>query len=184
MLIAVKGEKDSGKTTLIEKLLKSLHNYKIVVIKSSEHATIDVEGKDSHRYMKGGAEAAIIVAEKETAIFLDSMQIEDAIQIARKFMPDLIIVEGYKKVEALSCRIIDAENVEQDEIIEEIAREVEKEKKKRLSIFVDGKELPLNKFVEELFYKTLLAMLSCLRGGEGNEAEIVIRDVHFWHEGQ
>ena len=182
MLIAVRGEKNSGKTAFIEKLIERLRGYRIIVIKSSEHATVDIHGKDTSRYREAGAEAAMIVAEKETAIFLSSMQLSKAIKLARKFMPDLIVVEGYKKVESLGCRVIDVEDVEHEKVIEEIAKEIEKSRK-RISIFIDGKELPLNRFVEEMIYKTTLAMLSCLRGGEGKEVEIIIRN-HFWQEGQ
>jgi len=182
MLIAVRGEKNSGKTSFIEKLIERLHDYKIVVIKSSEHATVDIQGKDTSRYREAGAEAAIILAEKEAAIFLNSMRLNEAIEFARKFMPDLIVVEGYKKVESLGCRVIDVEAMEHEKVIEEIAKEIEKSRK-RISIFIDGKELPLNRFVEEMFYRTMLAMLSCLKGGEGREIEIIIRN-HFWQEGQ
>lgn len=170
MLIAIKGEKNSGKTSFIEKMLEKLKDFKIIVIKSSGHEKIDEEGKDTYRYRKAGAEASIIVAKEETAIFINNVSIEEAIKLARKFSPDLIIVEGYKSIENLNCKIIDMEkNPNVDEICNEILKEM---KRKRIEIFVDGKILPLNKFVEEIFYKTIEAMLSCLKNGKGKEIEI------------
>ncbi len=177
MIIAIKGEKKSGKTSLIEKLLKKLKDYKIIVIKSSEHERIDEEGKDTFRYREAGATASIIVARNEIVLFSNENGLGEAINLARKLMPDLIIVEGYESVKKLNCRIIDAEKeIDIDKIYEEVIKEIKKYKEKKVVIFVDGKELPLNNFVEEMFYKTTKAMLSCLRGGEGKEIEIMIRE--------
>ncbi|RLF44352.1 MAG: molybdopterin-guanine dinucleotide biosynthesis protein B [Thermoplasmata archaeon] len=177
MIIAIKGEKKSGKTAFIEKLLEKLRGYKIIVIKSSEHERIDEEGKDTFRYREAGAVASIIVARNEIVLFSNENGLDKAINLAKKLMPDLIIVEGYESVEKLNCRIIEVEKeIDIDKIYEEAMKEIKKYKEKKVVIFVDGEELPLNKFVEEIFYKTMKAMLSCLRGGEGKEIEIMIRE--------
>lgn len=173
MLIAIKGEKNSGKTTFIEELLKKL-NCKVIVIKSSGHEFIDIDGKDTSRYRNAGAKASIIVAKNETAIFMESMNLSKAIDLAKKFNPDLIIVEGFKSIDNLKCKVIE---MDKKPDIEEILREIEKEmRKEKIKIFVDGEKIPLNKFVEDLFYKVIKSMLSSLRGGEGKEIEIFISD--------
>ncbi len=177
MIIAIKGEKKSGKTAFIEKLLEKLRGYKIIVIKSSEHERIDEEGKDTFRYREAGAVASIIVARNEIVLFSNENGLDKAINLAKKLMPDLIIVEGYESVEKLNCRIIEVEKeIDIDKIYEEAMKEIKKYKEKKVVIFVDGEELSINKFVEEIFYKTMKAMLSCLRGGEGKEIEIMIRE--------
>ena len=94
MIIAIKGEKKSGKTAFIEKLLEKLRGYKIIVIKSSEHERIDEEGKDTFRYREAGAVASIIVARNEIVLFSNENGLDKAINLAKKLMPDLIIVEG------------------------------------------------------------------------------------------
>jgi molybdopterin-guanine dinucleotide biosynthesis protein MobB len=179
MIIAIRGEKNSGKTAFIEKLLEKLRDYKIVVIKSSEHERIDEEGKDTFRYRKAGATASIIVARNEIVLFSNENGLHEAINLARKLMPDLIIVEGYESVKRLNCRTIGVEKeIDIDKIYREVLEEIkkEKERRKKVEIFVDGKNLPLNNFVKELFHKTMKAMLSCLKGGEGKEIEIMIRE--------
>ncbi len=173
MLIAVKGEKNSGKTRFIEDLLKRLNEYNVVVIKSSEHEYADIEGKDTCRYRKAGANISIISAKKEMGLFTDKRELQDVINIARKFLPDLIIIEGYKSVEKLNCRVIDVEKDDIDSIHEEILQKLEKNK---IEIFVDGRAVHLNEFVRKMYHKTIKAMVSSLKNGEGKEIEILIKD--------
>ncbi len=167
MILGIKGEKNSGKTSLIEKLLAAIDGkVEVVVIKSSSHDKFDEEGKDTWRYRKAGAKAAIIVG-GETACY-STMSMEEAIVMAKKMHPDLIIIEGYEKVKG---NVI----VSPDESVEEVLKMISL-KRKKIEIFVDGKKLPLNDFIAELFYKTIKAMLSTLKNGEGKEIDIIIND--------
>lgn len=167
MILGIKGEKGSGKTTLIEKLIPKIDG-KVIVIKSSSTRQFDTPGKDTWRYRKAGAEASIIVGGEETAIF-SSMNINDAIVMAKKMHPDLIIVEGYENVKG--DIIVNAGKINEKEILKMIEL-----KRKNIEIFVDGKKMPLNDFVSNIFYKTIKAMLSTLKGGEGKEIDIIIND--------
>lgn len=167
MILGIKGEKNSGKTSLIEKLLAAIDGkVEVVVIKSSSHDKFDEEGKDTWRYRKAGAKAAIIVG-GETACY-STMSMEEAILMAKKMHPDLIIIEGFEKVKG---DVI----VSPDESVEEVLKMISL-KRKKIEIFVDGKKLPLNDFIAELFYKTIKAMLSTLKNGEGKEIDIIIND--------
>ncbi|MHC1714992.1 MAG: molybdopterin-guanine dinucleotide biosynthesis protein B [Acidaminococcaceae bacterium] len=90
---------DSGKTTLIEKLIALLQSkcYKIGVLKHSAHKTeIDQEGKDSFRFSMAGAEQ-VIVASKEKIGMIRVLQEElELMQILKLFSNvDIIIIEGY-----------------------------------------------------------------------------------------
>ncbi|HEC87971.1 MAG TPA: molybdopterin-guanine dinucleotide biosynthesis protein B, partial [Thermoplasmata archaeon] len=58
MIIGIKGRHNSGKTSLIEKIIEKFKHYRIVVVKTSEHETIDVEKSDTNRYRKAGAKAS------------------------------------------------------------------------------------------------------------------------------
>ncbi len=166
MILGIKGEKNSGKTTLIENILKKF-NGKVVVIKSSSTDYFDDPGKDTWRYRKAGALASIIIGREETAMF-SSFDTNTAIEIAKKFHPDLIVFEGYKKVKG--DLIIDMnDTINEDEILKRI-----KKGRKKIEIFVDGRKLPLNPFIANLLYKTIKAMLSTLKKGEGEEVDILI----------
>jgi len=173
MIVAIKGVKNSGKTAFIEKLLERLKGYRVVVIKSSEHDRIDREGKDTFRYREAGSAAALLLAGKESVIFSRAMNVEEAISFAmRKFLPDFIIVEGNKSVENLKCRIVDMEKeADVDGLYHDMVKSL---KRRKLEIFVDGKKLPMNEFVENIFYNVLKSMLSTLKRGEGKEVEIFL----------
>ena len=49
-------------------------------------------------------------------------------------------------------------------------------KRKKIEVFVDGKRIVLNDFMSHLFYSTIKAMVSSLKGGEGKEIDIIIND--------
>jgi len=175
MIIAIKGVRNTGKTTFIEKLLEKLQGYQVVVIKSSEHERIDKKGKDSFRYRKAGSIASMMVMREESVIFMKPMELEEAISfVERKISPDFIIVEGNESIEKLKCRVVDmAEEPDLEQIYEDMVRSI---KRRKMEIFVDGKKLPMNEFVEGLMYNTIKAMLSTLKRGEGGSVEIVMRE--------
>ena len=70
--IAIIGAKNSGKTTLVEKLLKALTDkgFNCVSKKhTSHHHSFDTTGKDSERHRKAGASLTIATNPGEFAIF-------------------------------------------------------------------------------------------------------------------
>lgn len=167
MLVAIKGKKGSGKTSFIEKLLKNLEGYRMVVIKKSGHEEIDIKGKDTYRYKEAGAAGSIVVAKSECALFFRG-DINYAIYFAKKLQPDLIIVEGSINADFVI-------NVEDEPDLENVIKVIkERISMPKIDVFVDGKKLILNRFVKEIFYKTIKAMLSCLKGGDGKRVEIFI----------
>jgi molybdopterin-guanine dinucleotide biosynthesis protein B len=98
-IICIVGRSQSGKTTLIEKLIPVLKNkgYRIGTIKHSHHIfDFDKSGKDSWRHKDAGADTVIIASPGKIAMVkndhqgtLDSLQgyFDDL---------DLVITEGYK----------------------------------------------------------------------------------------
>lgn len=91
---------DSGKTTLIEKLITLLQSkgYKIGALKHSVHkAEIDRKGKDSFRFSMAGAEQ-VIIASKEKIGMIRVLQEELELQQILKLFSniDIIIIEGYR----------------------------------------------------------------------------------------
>ena len=89
----------TGKTTLIEKLVRSLkaRGLRVAVIKHDGHDfEIDREGKDSWRYMRAGADISIISSAHKTALVgRRTLSLEQTAALAHDV--DLILVEGYKQ---------------------------------------------------------------------------------------
>ena len=98
--ICIVGRSQSGKTTLIEKLIPLLkaRGYKIGTIKHSHHIfDFDKSGKDSWRHKDAGAETVIIASPGKIAMVKNDDQ--GTLDGLQKFFEDLdlVITEGYKK---------------------------------------------------------------------------------------
>ena len=110
-MISIVGRSQSGKTTLIEKLIPALKHrgYKIGTIKHSHHIfDFDKTGKDSWRHKDAGADTVIIASPGKIAMvkndYLGSL---DGLQ---RFFDDLdlIITEGYKKEDKPKIEVVRA----------------------------------------------------------------------------
>lgn len=97
--VAIVGESKSGKTTLIEALVKLAKSkgLKVAAVKHAPHgAEIDKAGSDSDRFFKSGADAAAVMTNTETLLRMKGV-IDP--QTVLKFFEgyDLVIFEGFKK---------------------------------------------------------------------------------------
>jgi molybdopterin-guanine dinucleotide biosynthesis protein MobB len=115
-IVSVVGRSESGKTTLIEKLIPELRRrgYRIGTIKHTHHAIeIDQGGKDSARHRSAGAETVMLASPGQVAM-IKTTGSEALDGLIRYFEDvDLLITEGYKrektpKIEVLR-RALDAE---------------------------------------------------------------------------
>ena len=98
-IICIVGRSQSGKTTLIEKLIPVLKNkgYRIGTIKHSHHIfDFDKSGKDSWRHKDAGADAVIIASPGKIAMVKNDRQgtLESLLDYFSDL--DLVITEGYK----------------------------------------------------------------------------------------
>ncbi len=95
------GKKNSGKTTLMEKVIAGLKDrgYRVAAVKHDAHRfEIDVPGKDSHRFTAAGADTTVISSPEKTAIVVNQ-RTEPALEsILARFVEgvDIALVEGYK----------------------------------------------------------------------------------------
>jgi molybdopterin-guanine dinucleotide biosynthesis protein B len=93
------GKSDSGKTTLIEKLIPELkrRGYRVGVVKHAHHGfEMDRKGKDSYRHRKAGADAVMIASPGQIAMIKDSPG-ESLDHLVPYFEDmDLLITEGFK----------------------------------------------------------------------------------------
>lgn len=101
-IISIVGTSDSGKTTLLEKLIPELVNkgYRVATIKHDVHGfDADKEGKDSWRHKKAGAGTTIISSPKKIAVISDTGRDLNLEEIRARYVQDadIIISEGYKK---------------------------------------------------------------------------------------
>ena len=97
-VIAVSGVKNSGKTTLLVKLIPALNarGVKTVVLKHDGHSfAADREGTDTCRFLAAGAMgAAIFDGEKFQAVKYAAVTEKDLIALYPE--ADLILLEGFK----------------------------------------------------------------------------------------
>ena len=96
------GRSNSGKTTLIERLIAELvkEGYRIATIKHAGHGfNMDTEGKDSWRHKQAGAQTVIVTSKGTLALFTDTEQEVGVEQLRARYVGDgidLIIAEGWK----------------------------------------------------------------------------------------
>jgi len=101
-LVAIVGKSDSGKTTLIEKLVPELVRFglRVGTVKHDAHSfEIDHPGKDSWRHGQAGAHA-YVVASRERLAYIARLDGEVPLaDIARRYFAgfDLVVAEGYKR---------------------------------------------------------------------------------------
>jgi molybdopterin-guanine dinucleotide biosynthesis protein B len=96
------GRANTGKTTLIEKLITvfKIKGLKIAVIKHHHRDfEIDIPGKDTYRLKKSGACAVIISSPEKIALVQDTKNDLTINEIISKYKidADVIFTEGYKK---------------------------------------------------------------------------------------
>ena len=98
-VIGFYGYSNSGKTTLIERLIRDLkaEGYSVAAVKVSTHdISLDEPGKDTWRYAQAGAKTVTLAAMRETGLMvnapLDLPTILRALEVIQS--PQVIIVEG------------------------------------------------------------------------------------------
>ena len=101
-IISIVGKSDSGKTTLIEKLIPELNRkgYRVATVKHDVHSfEVDREGKDSWRHRRAGSHSTVISSPQQLAIIRDMEHDASLEEIRDRFIRDvdIIITEGYKK---------------------------------------------------------------------------------------
>jgi molybdopterin-guanine dinucleotide biosynthesis protein B len=101
-IVSIVGKSDSGKTTLIEKLLPELtrRGYRIATVKHDVHGfEVDQEGKDSWRHKQAGAYTVVIASPDKVAMIRNVERDLTLDEIRGKFIQDvdLLLSEGYKK---------------------------------------------------------------------------------------
>jgi molybdopterin-guanine dinucleotide biosynthesis adapter protein len=104
-IISIVGYADSGKTTLIERLVPELKKKgcRVGTIKHSAHGSnFDTKGKDSWRHYAAGADTVVVKSGEGIAVFKRRAQaaedFDDPLTGLEKYFEDidLVIAEGFK----------------------------------------------------------------------------------------
>ena len=100
-IVSIVGKSESGKTTLIEKLIAELtrRGIRVATIKHNRHGfEIDHEGKDSWRHKKAGAVTTVVASPGRIAVIEDAPKDYDLAEIRDRYIrdADLILAEGFK----------------------------------------------------------------------------------------
>lgn len=107
-VVGVAGWKNSGKTTLVERLVSELvrRGYRVSTVKHSHHdVAFEAEGTDSARHRKAGAHEVAVVSPNRWAVMGSSQTLawHDEVEpllgaIVERLAPaDIVVVEGYKR---------------------------------------------------------------------------------------
>jgi formylmethanofuran dehydrogenase subunit E len=110
-MIHIVGRKNSGKTTLIEKVIPQLsaRGYRVATVKhhhSERPIDIDWEGKDSWRHRKAGARAVAVISLSETALFQETDGSVSLSEVAANLKGvDVVLAEGFRSEAHFEIRI-------------------------------------------------------------------------------
>jgi molybdopterin-guanine dinucleotide biosynthesis protein B len=101
-IVSIVGKSDSGKTTLIEKIVPELvrRGYKVATVKHDVHGfEVDREGKDSWRHRQAGAHTVIISSSSQIAMIQTVEHDLNLAELRDRFIRgvDIIISEGFKR---------------------------------------------------------------------------------------
>lgn len=101
-ILSFVGRSNSGKTTLIERLIPELvrAGYRVATVKHAGHGfDLDTEGKDSWRHKRAGASAVLVLSKGSLAMFADVPEETKLTELRDRYVDssiDLIIAEGWK----------------------------------------------------------------------------------------
>ncbi len=111
-IVSFVGRSNSGKTTLIERVIPELvrAGYRVATVKHAGHGfDLDTEGKDSWRHKRAGASSVIVMSRGSLAMFADVSEEMKVEEIRDRFLDasyDLIIAEGWKSEGYLKIVVI------------------------------------------------------------------------------
>jgi len=101
-LVSIVGRSNTGKTTLIEKLIGELKSrgYRVATVKSTFHqVSLDEAGKDSWRHIQAGSQATALRSKDGLALFKPVTGEITLEEIGQLFGEDndIILAEGFKQ---------------------------------------------------------------------------------------
>ncbi len=110
-LLHIVGASNSGKTTLIERLLPVLraHGLRVATIKHAHHRLDpDTPGKDSWRHRQAGAMATLLIGPGQMQLVGDAPADAEPARLAARFLDeaDLVLVEGWSGMKGAKIEVV------------------------------------------------------------------------------
>lgn len=112
-VICIVGRSKSGKTTVLEKLLRELKHrgYRLATIKHHSHPGIEIDrpGKDTWRHAQAGSDHVVIAAPDRVAS-IRRVEREPTLEeiVATIHDVDVILAEGYKRTGQVKVEVVRA----------------------------------------------------------------------------
>lgn len=191
-VIAVVGWKGSGKTRVVEGLVKFFNGkgLSVATIKhAAENIEIGEEAKDSGRHLAAGAQMSIVISDEASVIFArESLNWAES---AARFLArsDVVIVEGFKQAEMPKIVVKGDEPLPEGitNIVAFVAKEeageencfsfgeidslgefllkngIVRTKYPRVSLVVNGRAVPLNDFVRKSLAGVITGFITTLK---------------------
>ncbi len=112
-VLSIVGKSNSGKTTLVEKLIARLtaKGLRIASIKHSHHQPeMDSPGKDSWRHKQAGAAASFLIGPQQMMMVADIEEELNPNLLASRYCDgfDLVLVEGYNTLPGAKIEVLRA----------------------------------------------------------------------------
>lgn len=207
-IVRVVGKSNSGKTTLLEKLVGELgrRGYRVGTVKHDVHgAEMDTPGKDTWRHAQAGAVAVALAGPNGVAVIRREKPERSLESVAELLGGDLDIVlaEGYKNTEgpkievsrsAVSTELLCGEH-EMVALVSDVRRSLGvpqfgldevggladllerqylgRSRSEPVELQVDGRDIPIKGFVQDMLDRAVRGMVSTLQGAE-KAREIVL----------
>ncbi|ECJ9748869.1 molybdopterin-guanine dinucleotide biosynthesis protein B [Listeria monocytogenes] len=157
-ILQIIGFKNSGKTTLLNALIRASRkeNYTVSAIKHDAHDfSVDHVGTDSYSFQESGAKAVVIANSRQYAVMeQNGIDLKTAIQKLPE--SDIVLIEGYKEGPFPKIILIreqaEIELLKNSKAVHKIATHNPALKKE--AIFI-GEEKALNTFAETLIKEFL-----------------------------
>ena len=116
-IIAVVGKSNSGKTTLLEKLIACLtqRGHRVGSVKHAHDGfEMDKEGKDSWRHRRAGARATLVITNDNVALIKDDASSD--MDKMRSYLSgmDLVLAEGFKQQHLPKIEIFRTQSVHKE----------------------------------------------------------------------
>lgn len=117
LAVGFSGLSNSGKTTLIQRLIKNLSdkNFKVITIKHDpkDKAVFDTKGKDSYKFYEAGSDVVLMGESKCAFFYQNALNFDDIISKIGEF--DYLFLEGLKSKKLPRICVIKDENLSDDE---------------------------------------------------------------------
>lgn len=189
MVLGVYGSSNAGKTTLIVRLVKHLkkEGYKIATIKRTKKSiSLDTKGKDTWRHYSAGSNLVVFSSACETDFLVNtSMSTSEILRMISDFGSyDLVLVEGaddpaISKIQIGSGSERKNTIAHYEDNFNEILNVIKHYIKMRpslqhLHVKVNGKDILLTEFPEQIITNTIIGLLTSLKGVQ-NVNEVTIQ---------